>query len=556
MSDLASRAFRLILMVGFTALIPTASNGWGQSDADAPKLIATGWDHPSPAQFREHLAEFERWPFQGAVIRATRTGPNGDEISSSFAFSRERWDEAAFDASIADLKAAKPSKPGDCFLLINANPGDVDWFDDDGWAQVVDHWRLLARVAKQGGLKGLLYDSEPYAPPHAQFHYPSQANRDQHTFAEYVDKARERGREVMKAVVAEYPDITIFAYRLICDLPMPEPNRPDPAPMLAGHHYGLCPAFLDGWLDVAPPDVIIIEGNENAYRYNSVGEFDHAYVALTTRAPRLLAPENRAKYRMQVQVSHGIYVDAHANPPTSPWYIDPLGGPRGARLEANASAALRACDGYVWIYGEKGRWWPSGNSKYPEWPEVIPGADQALLRAVDPIQAARQRLASMKPEENRLKNGSFAAKASSGLPEHWWTWQDDNSKGEFDLDAQSARLRGVSAGCFGQDLQSAKPDEVYVVSARCRGEGSGTASIRIRWKDAQGRWTAEDRDVSIPPSPAAKPGDWQELIGLARVPESAAELVILLSTSGQRTPSDAAWFDDVIVAPLGPVAPE
>lgn len=556
MLDGISRVVWLVLVTGVMMLVPGVSSGGDQPEAGPPKLIATGWDHPTPAQFRRHVAEFERWPFQGAVIRATRTGPGGKEIGSTFAFGRDHWDEAAFAASIADLQAAKSSKRGDYFLLINANPGDVDWFDDDGWAQVVDHWRLLARAARQGGLKGLLYDAEPYSPPHAQFYYAKQKGRDQHTFAEYIAKARGRGRDVMRAVAAEYPGITILAYRLISDLPMPELGQPDTTPMLEGHIYGLCPAFLDGWLDVAPPSVTIVEGNESAYRYNSVAEFDHAYVTLTTRAPRLLAPENRAKYRAQVQVGHGIYLDAHGNPPGSPWYIDPMGGSRGARLEANVAAALHACDGYVWIYGEKGRWWPSDGPGSPTWPEVVPGADRALLRAVDPAAAARQRRAALGPKENRLKNASFTAGTADGLPEHWWTWQNDDSQGKFDLDADtaSARVRGVSSGCFGQNVEGARPGEDYVVAARCRGEGAGAPSIRVRWKDAKGRWTAEGRDVFILPHPPAKPNGWRELIGLARVPDGAAELVILLSASGQREPKDSVWFDDVIVAPLGPVA--
>lgn len=553
-----ARAAGYLLIAGLTAMVPAVSRAGDQAGAGSPKLIATGWDHPTPAQFRRHLAAFERWPFQGAVISATRTGSDGKEVGSSYAFSREPWDEAAFAASIADLQAAKRSKERDDFLLINANPGDVDWFDDAGWTQVVHHWRLLARVARQGGLKGLLYDAEPYAPPHAQFDYARQANRDRHTFAEYAAKARDRGREVMRAVAAEYPDITILAYRLISDLPMPTPGQPAPTAMLEGHVYGLCPAFLEGWLDEAPAGVTIVEGNENAYRYNSAAEFDHAYVMITARAPRLLSPENRAKYRAQVQVGHGIYLDAHANPPDSPWYIDPLGGPRAARLEANVAAALHACDGYVWIYGEKGRWWPSDGPGFPTWPEVIPGADQALLRAVDPIAAARKRLAALPPDANRLKNATFSTDNPAGPLEHWWNWQTDDSKGTFDHDADtaSARLRGVASGCFGQGFDGAKPDEVYVVFARCRTEGAGAPSIRVRWKDAEGRWTAEERDVSLPARPASTPDGGREIIGLARVPKGAAGVVILLSATGQRGPSDTIHFDDVIAAPLGPVAPE
>lgn len=36
--------------------------------------------------------------------------------------------------------------------------GNVDWFDDPGWEEIQEHWRLLARLAREGGLRGLLFD--------------------------------------------------------------------------------------------------------------------------------------------------------------------------------------------------------------------------------------------------------------------------------------------------------------------------------------------------------------------------------------------------------------
>ena len=98
---------------------------------------------------------------------------------------------------------------------MNAQPGSVDWFDDAGWKVIVDHWRTVAWVAKQGGLKGMLFDGEPYTPPYRQFDYAAQENRNKHTFTEYYNKARQRGREVMNAVSGEYPDITIMTYFLL-----------------------------------------------------------------------------------------------------------------------------------------------------------------------------------------------------------------------------------------------------------------------------------------------------------------------------------------------------
>ena len=87
-----------------------------------------------------------------------------------------------------------------------------------GRLEAVDHWRLLSRAAREGGLRGILYDAEPYTPPHSQFLYGAQPENEKHSFAEYRVRARQRGREVMQAVADEYPQITILTYRLFCDV--------------------------------------------------------------------------------------------------------------------------------------------------------------------------------------------------------------------------------------------------------------------------------------------------------------------------------------------------
>ena len=91
--------------------------------------------------------------------------------AQSLHFSREHWEWNELADCVADLKAAQPKLATQNFLFLYANPGDVDWFDDAGWREIVDHWRLLARAAREGGLRGILYDAEPYTPPHSQFLY-------------------------------------------------------------------------------------------------------------------------------------------------------------------------------------------------------------------------------------------------------------------------------------------------------------------------------------------------------------------------------------------------
>jgi hypothetical protein len=298
----------------------------------------------------------------------------------------------------------------------------------------------------------------------------------------------------------------------------------------------------------------------------------------------LVSPENRAKYRAQVQTGFGIYLDAYVNPPTSPWYVDGKGGPRVNRLRANVTAALRAADEYVWVYGEKCRWWPTPNKGVTEksWPEALPGCEDALRYARDPIEWALWKVEQTSKGAaltNLLANGDFAqakpaapeptpkpasepAAGAAGhvltkknsLPVAWGTWQDSKSKGTFALAPDvgaaakgAARLSAVADGCFIQKIKTA-PGKRFAVGAVRRIQGRGDALLVVRWQTADEKWIAEDKDVHLE---AAGPRDaWGKAFGVAEVPEGAASLVVLLLARGQLSADDVAWFDDVHVYAL------
>ena len=529
------------------------------------KLIATGWDHPDSQRLLANLAEMEKRPFDGVVIEVTGRTTEGRPCQLREAFSNQKWQREWFQASVDQLRSCKFTRFTDNFATIGANPGNIDWFDDEGWRRIVEHWRIAAWLAKQSGLKGLLFDPEPYTPPHSQFSYATQPQRNQHTFNEYAVKARQRGRQVMQAIVEEYPGITIFCYFMnsVCATAA---GRADPRPALAAQGYGLYPAMIDGWLDAVPPTVTLVDGCESAYLYNSRQQFLESATQIKGSCQELVSPENRAKYRAQVQVSFGIYLDAYWNPKDSPWYIDGQGGPRVARLRANTSAALAAADEYVWVYGERFRWWPTPNQGVrPEtWAEALPGSEQALRYARDPLDYARTEIARAKQVGklvNLARNGDFSsstAKAMDGAEQRWhaggppagWSaWQRDDSKGTFSWDRGTgaagkgaARASRVADGCF---LQSYKvdPGEHFAVRAACKVHGNGNAWLRVRWQTMEGRWTAESQDQLF--FGETSPDNWRELFGVVEVPAGVGRLLILLGVGSQGTAEDVVWFDDV-----------
>ena len=532
-------------------------------DARRPKkLIEAGWDQPNTRTLRANLAVMEQRPFDGVVISAIGRSADGKPRNLHAAFINEVWQREWYQNCIDDLKACHFQRFTDNFLVIGANPGNVDWFDDAGWKNIVDHWRIAAWLAKQAGVKGLLFDSEAYQEPFAQFRYASQPQTAQHSFQEYCEKARQRGREVMQTIAAEYPDLTIFCY-FMQSLNLSATGYADPRAALLLDPYGLYPAFLDGWLDAIPPTITLVDGYENAYRFNSQRQFLEACVRIKGDCQELVSPENRAKYRNQVQASFGFYLDAYWNAKDAPgnWYIDGLGGSRLARLQANLGSALGAADEYVWIYGEKFCWWSTaaGNVRPQSWPEVLPGCDEMLRLARDPQGVGRQRIAEARQAAkltNLLANGDFSAATVSlpeggedqyqegGPPAGWknWSLADRQGTRAWDRQQKTVRLANVDDGGLRQ-VVTVEPEQFYAIRGLCKQQGHGNALLRIHWQNADGEGLAQDCFLW----PVESVNDWSETFRVLQVPEQATQMVVLLWAWAQGSTEDVAWFDDVEV---------
>ncbi len=527
----------------FACFVLTLAVGGQGPEPATPPLIVTGWDAPTPRQFRENLAAFERWGvFDGTTIRPTRTTASG-ERDARHAFSRDPWTWDEFAGSLENLKNTHPTTCRENFLALYANPGDVDWFDDEGWKEIVHHWRLMARLAHRGGLRGILYDAEPYTKPHSQFLYRAQPQHERHSFAEYCAQARRRGREVMEAVREEFPEITVFTYRLFSDM-LGVLKSGDLMRGLETHTYGLQPAFIDGWLDRMTPEMRVIEGTEDiGYRANSEEEYNTAFTRLRLQLHRFLDPEHREKVRQQFRIGQSLYLDAYVNPPGNAWHIDHKGTSAASRLAANTASALAASDGVVWLYGEKARWWPNRKGKHlPMWPEKLIGAVDALRRAKDPSTFARTYFRSHPDLENLIVNGDFSkSKSPTGPPEGWFTWQAETSKGQWATDAERAVMDHMSEGVIGQAVP-VKPAEVYVFRIRVKSVGRASASLNLGWKSASQKWTGKSgnrRFVATEPPDAQ---GWSEIIGWAEVPKDAASAIVMPGV--RQEAGGRCWFDD------------
>jgi hypothetical protein len=351
--------------------------------------------------------------------------------------------------------------------------------------------------------------------------------------------------------------------------------------MQANVRYALYPAFVNGWLDAVPPTVTIVDGFEMAYPHSDEAQYLKHVNAIRNTTLALVAPENRLKYRAQVQAGLAIYLDAYAGMPKVDAHGDvytdpPLEGTLVQRLNHAVCSALEAADEYVWIYGEQYRWWPDATK--PEetryWPQILPGVDRvlrdarlpftrAVLRAEKEFAVAERKAAARgRPLRNLLKNGDFNNGADAGIQQapalrgsldakqlftDWTPAPDAKGRAQRAIWGYSgygsAALR--ENGKITQEVK-VQPRAFYKLRARARKTNQGgKAVLDWRWQPSGSSTAGAETGVSdVEPGPIDASDRWVLLSATLQAPADATSLIVELAGRGQR-PGDTVWFDDV-----------
>jgi len=124
---------------------------------------------------------------------------------------------------------------------------------------------------------------------------------------------------------------------------------------LADTPYGLLAPFVDGLLAGAHGRARLVDGYELSYGFTDRRQFEHARGLFDTGVLPIVGDPRR--YRDCMQVGFGLWLDydwrrnGWSAEDTSKNYYAP------ASFEQALRSALRASDGYVWVYSETPRWW-------------------------------------------------------------------------------------------------------------------------------------------------------------------------------------------------------
>lgn len=96
------------------------------------------------------------------------------------------------------------------FLYVFINfPGD--FWDDQVWEITAQNFAFLAKAAKEVGLKGIVYDNEEYHEG-KWVNYGEDYKNPDYDLKEHAEQVMLRGKQVVEAMVDEFPEVEIFHY--------------------------------------------------------------------------------------------------------------------------------------------------------------------------------------------------------------------------------------------------------------------------------------------------------------------------------------------------------
>jgi hypothetical protein len=334
--------------------------------ADPPYLILHQRSTTEISTYRTpyilaNLDYIESLPFDGMVVNIP---PSWDVMRG-----RPLAYDAIYGHWLAPLKGKFKHFTQNFVEVLIDDPGDV--FDDAAWNITIENWRLMARAAHEAGFVGIFFDDEEYTGH--WLNYPEDYTNPTHTLDEYRAQTRLRGTQIMRAIVAEFPDVVFLVYH------GPYVSEPKtPLSVIAGQappgdDSDLTGPLFTGFLEGLGPHAQLIDGGE-VYAYRTADDFARSYAwrkyGLPSAATNsvFITAADRAVWSQRVGISFGVYnltFPSTATPMT----------PRTMRT--TLEQALRHADRYVWYYTYGNNWLIPGDMPHC-WFAAVEGARAAV----------------------------------------------------------------------------------------------------------------------------------------------------------------------------------
>jgi len=338
-------SIRLVLVA--SGLLFIAASGAGSRAHAAPTggtgasfLLLHDWfgdsPCPTPTFLRQNKLFLESLPFDGLAVYLRN--PDGSDNPTMEVMINKEIGYPTMARVLAPLKGLQFTNLTQNFAAVfSGRP--PDFFND--WATIVRNFSDLAKAAREVGLKGVYFDNETYFSKWS--HYPVGVEYPALNLRAYQDQARLRGRQVMEAMVAQFPDIVVISLH---GPYVSEPKAPAPLfPQWSTTNQLLGPFFC-GFLEGAGKRATCVDGGR-LFHLRTAKEFQDSYafrkIGITQEKvdSDFIPAPLRAAWPFKLNVAFGVY-----DRPFGQVDMDP------DTLRPTLATALRQSDRYAWLQVE------------------------------------------------------------------------------------------------------------------------------------------------------------------------------------------------------------
>ena len=320
-----------------------------------PLLLKHGWDVPYPAYVRSHIAAMDTMPFDGLTISIPGLG---DKVQRQAPVSYDQ-----FRTALAPLVGLPATRLTHNYVTAYATPAGSVFSD---WSVPVANFANLARAARGAGVEGIFFDNEAYFG--SVYDFPGDCPG--HTLVECQDQMRLRGRQVMDAMRAVWPEVRILAAygAWVSDPATAEALSPYLPYNDVSFANELMGPFVVGMAQsAAGTSASVVDGGEiysprSTLQFGRVADWSRQGMATSPLVPAGLA----ASWPQTVRPGVAIF--------DQPW----LGLPMDRTIFASTVRnALLSSASVVWLYTERYDWWGSGWPTTPvpsDWVSAVAAA--------------------------------------------------------------------------------------------------------------------------------------------------------------------------------------
>jgi hypothetical protein len=286
----------------------------------------------------ENLSYLESLPFDGIVLDIPATW-NVMKPGVSLDYTSE------YTNFIAPLQGKLGKFSFNMVRAVINDPGDL--FDDAAWNQATENWRILARLAKDVGAKGIFFDNEEYFDK--WLNYPEDYASPTRSKEDYIAQARLRGKQVMEAVMQEFPDINLATLHGPYLSESATPSYVKRQQVGDASDYELSGPFTIGMMEAQNGNARITDGGE-VYQYRTVDDFKNSYtwrdqtIASESVNSSFIPSSLKSVWSSKLDISFGLYTGSWPNPQAD--VMNP------SIMRTTLANALRVADKFVWIYSD------------------------------------------------------------------------------------------------------------------------------------------------------------------------------------------------------------